>query len=162
MLLAVGQLWLVACSDEPDRKNEYGVSRELAMLRKEQVKEVTYKLHFTIPESKSDQIDGTLGLEMMLNKTDHDLLLDFDQEASFVKHIAANGESIDVVMVANHLVIDKQYLKPDWRIYPTRERNPLKKCAVSTTLSSPCNSPDPPKRGASKQTGCTSKKGRTS
>ena len=53
---------LLLCSSQQTTSNprfyDEGVSQELATLRKQEIKELKYKLYFSIPEQKSVPVNG--------------------------------------------------------------------------------------------------------
>lgn len=68
-LIFMCSLLLCSCQQTTSNPRFYdeGVSQELATLRKQEIKELKYKLYFSIPEQKSVPVNGEITIEFNLD-----------------------------------------------------------------------------------------------
>ena len=66
-----------------------GVSRELALLRKANLDELKYKLHFSIPEQREQAVTGNIDISFNA-KNKFQLLIDFRASTEQIKKVALN------------------------------------------------------------------------
>ncbi len=88
-----------------------GISKELAVYRKQQLSDVNYMLSFSIPRNKVEAISSTLQLRLKIANLSNPLFLDFNEKKENVKSVQINGKTIPIVHERQHLVIDKRFLK---------------------------------------------------
>lgn len=69
---------------------EAGVPQELARWRKATYTDVRYRLHFDIPEERTERVDGQITVSLRL-ETPADIVLDFREPASSIHEIRING-----------------------------------------------------------------------
>lgn len=69
---------------------EAGVPQELARWRKATYTDVWYRLHFDIPEERTERVDGQITVSLRL-ETPADIVLDFREPASSIHEIRING-----------------------------------------------------------------------
>ncbi len=103
----------IACKKEKTQLPEItnGISLELAKFRKQQVSDVVYNLHFSIPLKKEDAIPSELKINFNLTNTENNLILDFNEKTSHLKNIRVNDTSATIVHTNEHIVINKNLLK---------------------------------------------------
>ncbi len=87
-----------------------GVSWELAQSRAKQISQISYQLHFDIPESIDQKVTGTVTVNFNLH-TLSNVLLDFRQkEISSISGMWKNGEPITYGFGNGHILIPKAHL----------------------------------------------------
>jgi aminopeptidase N len=90
-----------------------GVSSELARYRSRQIYDVSYQLHFSIPESHKDPVTGNVKITFKPLKARHGVILDFTPGESAVHQILVNGNtSGDYFIMHGHIYIDANDLVP--------------------------------------------------
>ncbi|MAD97934.1 MAG: peptidase M1 [Flavobacteriaceae bacterium] len=109
-LFVLALLIFVSCANEPSRILDKGVSLELAQLRKKQVSNVLYELHFRIPENIEEAILSDLTLNFDVSTTEHDVLLDFNVDSKNLKSVSINGQATEINHQNEHVVLDKSKL----------------------------------------------------
>lgn len=77
---------------------EAGVPQELARWRKATYTDVRYRLHFDIPEERTERVDGWITVRLRLDAP-ADIVLDFREPASSVHEVSING--IRTLMTSN-------------------------------------------------------------
>ncbi len=90
---------------------EKGVSKDLAAFRKNQVKDVSYNLFFSIPPEKTEPILSNLDLNLTLTDLSEPLHLDFNEKEENIKSIQANGIQLPIVHKNEHISIAPENLK---------------------------------------------------
>lgn len=90
---------------------QQGVSKELAVFRKQQLSDIVYTLSFSIPKSKVEPIISKLKLELQLSDITEPLYLDFNEKKENLKSVQINGKLISVVHENGHLIVSKEFLK---------------------------------------------------
>ena len=105
-------LFFISCNKKNDKTAilEKGISLELAELRKQQVSGVLYDLDFKIPEEKTNPIASKLLLEVSINNLKNDLILDFNEDKSYLKSLKVNGKNSEIKHEKEQLIIDKKLL----------------------------------------------------
>ena len=83
-----------------------GVSQELAALRKQEIKELKYKLYFAIPEQKSVPVDGKITIEFNLDMP-QEVILDFREESEKIKSVSVNGQTSHYDFRNEHIILPK-------------------------------------------------------
>ncbi|MGI4806031.1 MAG: M1 family metallopeptidase, partial [Janthinobacterium lividum] len=115
-----------------------GVSLELAKYRKSIISDIEYDLIFDIPSDKNLAINGQESISFTIKPSgasidtaiiareggvfqengsiyddtpaDKDLQIDFKQNADHVKFVHVNGKNIPIILLQEHLIVDRQYL----------------------------------------------------
>lgn len=105
----------LSCSDKQDFP-EFGISRGLADIRKEQVKNVRYSLNFDIPESSLQEIRGVLRFSADLSDLSNDLILDFEGADSLVTGVYKGEALLKYEVINDHIVILKKDLSESFNI----------------------------------------------
>ncbi len=99
MLFAV-----TGCSSVPVVLIESGVSRELAVSRKENIYPIEYTLFFSIPKEKDSAVIGRSAIKFV--KSDKsDIILDFKNDESAVKALFINGNKTKFKFQNEHITI---------------------------------------------------------
>lgn len=101
-------LFTIAACSKRELPTE-GVSLELAQTRKANIESVSYKIHFNIPEIKSNPIKGSSTISFEAMKS-NDVVLDFRAESSMVENLTINGLPIEFIFANGHIVIPKKYV----------------------------------------------------
>ena len=112
-LLILLLLLLPSCNSElPSSFVENGgVSRELAVYRKNQISDVHYILKFQIPESLDKPIISNAKIELNLLNLNYSLYLDFKEKTESLLSVKVNGIEIAIEHSNEHLKINRQNLK---------------------------------------------------
>lgn len=102
----------LSCGEKKEQTIEQGVSRELAIQRKQQISYVAYDLQFSIPDRKEDKITGSVKIGLKLKSKAVPLVLDFNvalKEA--VSQLMVNNEVAKYEIRNGHISIDPALLK---------------------------------------------------
>ena len=99
---------LCSCHQPTNNPHLYdkGVSQELAALRKQEIKELKYKLYFAIPEQKSVPVDGKITIEFNLDMS-QEVILDFREESEKIKSVSVNGQTSHYDFRNEHIILPK-------------------------------------------------------
>lgn len=92
------------------RLYDRGISQELAELRKQEIKDLKYDLHFAIPEEKSVPIHGEIIITFHLD-TPQEVILDFREEPEKVESVSANGQAAGYEFQNEHIIVPQSYIK---------------------------------------------------
>jgi len=93
-----------SCADLQKNKPQAGVSQALAQERKKQLSDISYTLHFDIPENREAPVFATLKLLFNMHHKDH-VILDFKANESQLIRILVNGSKVPVRLQNEHIVI---------------------------------------------------------
>lgn len=108
LFLSVLLLWgCLACENKrslPEALMEPGVSRELALSRKKQVKNVQYQLFFSLPSSREEPVKGTAGISFHLSGKEP-VILDFCGIANQITDLRLNGEIVTYQVENEHILL---------------------------------------------------------
>ena len=88
-----------------------GVTSELAVSRKKQIKNINYKLFFSIPKLLQDKVLGNETIEFELNHINRDLVIDFQTDSSHLLSVFTNDKFKSYQFVDEHIVIPAKHLK---------------------------------------------------
>lgn len=107
-LIFMCSLLLCSCQQTTSNPRFYdeGVSQELATLRKQEIKELKYKLYFSIPEQKSVPVNGEITIEFNLDAP-QEIILDFREKPEKINRYP----SMDKLPVMNSITSTSSYLK---------------------------------------------------
>ncbi|EOS15226.1 aminopeptidase N [Phocaeicola sartorii] len=99
---------LCSCHQPTNNPHLYdkGVSQELAALRKQEIKELKYKLYFAIPEQKSVPVNGKITIEFNLDMP-QEIILDFREESEKIKSVSVNGQTSHYDFRNEHIILPK-------------------------------------------------------
>jgi aminopeptidase N len=100
-----------SCSRIDDGKYlEEGVSKLLATYRNATVKDVKYRLEFSIPEGKDEAIMGKASVEFRLTSKRVPLVIDYRAGSEYLESLTVNGIPVEPVVTNGHIVIDAMRL----------------------------------------------------
>ena len=91
-------------------KVETGISVELALQRKAELKEIHYSLDFNIPSNKKENVIGKEVISFNRQGIS-DLLIDFKAESSQIRNVLANGKKVAYKFEKEHIIISSSNLK---------------------------------------------------
>ena len=83
-----------------------GVTYELATWRQANYTSVSYELFFSLPEQKTEAVNGSAGISVRLQQPEP-LVLDFRENASKVRGVTLNGQPVTYRIANEHIVIDR-------------------------------------------------------
>ncbi|MDX6181246.1 M1 family aminopeptidase [Flavobacterium sp. Fl-77] len=89
---------------------EKGVSQELAIFRKKQLRNVVYALSFVIPNKKDEEIASNLVLNLSVSDLSNPLYLDFNEKSQNIKSVKINGKNSAIVHEKEHIIIPTENL----------------------------------------------------
>ncbi len=89
---------------------EEGVSLALAKQRKGNISELTYDLHFQIPENKTASIPAKVVASFELQSIENDLQLDFKALIDQIGEVQVNGEVTQSKFQEGHLILPRTSL----------------------------------------------------
>jgi aminopeptidase N len=99
-------LLLASCGDGKERDEPApGVSLDLARLRSAGIADLSYRIHFDIPDALDAPVRGKVIISLQLPGGETDLILDFKQPAAHVLSVFANGSSADWRASNGHLIV---------------------------------------------------------
>ncbi|MBL7851868.1 MAG: hypothetical protein JNN04_13280 [Cyclobacteriaceae bacterium] len=107
--IVLAAVLLVTCA--PKKPVATGIPLELAVARKNAIRDVTYDLHFDIPAERSDSIGGEITIQFSWTGKPFDLQLDFQPEGKQVHFLSVNGERHEVIYENEHLLLHAGDLK---------------------------------------------------
>ena len=88
-----------------------GVSYELAVSRKKQIKNINYKLFFSIPKLIVDNVQAHETIEFELTQIDKDLIIDFQEDSAHILAVLTNGKYKSYQFFNEHIIIPSKNLK---------------------------------------------------
>lgn len=112
-LILLLPLFIYSCAKPKSDEHIYdpGISIELVKFRKQQVSDLHYGLHFSIPKDKEKEIASILELTLTIHTLEHPLILDFNEKSDHIKSIQVNGENTEIRHEQEHIILDSKYLK---------------------------------------------------
>lgn len=105
--IAIAATLLLSSCQTHEKSNklyEEGISTELAQLRKQEIKDLKYNLHFSIPERKQEAVEGEARISFLL-QSPQEIILDFRESADKIKEVSVNGKPSDYTFLNEHLVL---------------------------------------------------------
>ena len=101
-------LLLSSCqtNEKPNKLYEEGISLELAQLRKQEIKDLKYRLFFSIPEKKQETVEGELKASFTLQHP-QEIILDFRESADKIKEVCVNGRDSEYTFLNEHIILPK-------------------------------------------------------
>lgn len=102
-------LLLSSCQTDkkPEKLYEEGVPLELAQLRKKEIKELKYNLHFSIPKRKQEAVEGEANIRFTIQRP-QEIILDFRENADKIKEVSINGQSTAYIFQNEHIRIPEE------------------------------------------------------
>ena len=107
-LFMIVQSLLISCEDRVDIPVQ-GVPLELAEKRKNNTKDIAYKLEFRVPADRNEDILAETMIRFDLELI-RDVYLDFKEEPDHLISVKANGNPIDIQFQDEHIRIPKKNL----------------------------------------------------
>ena len=97
---------LASCHSSGQRPALYesGVSQELAIARKQIIRDLKYDLFFSIPQEKAQPVTGEVTLSFRLDKPE-EIILDFREPADKISAVAVNGKPSGYVFRNEHIIV---------------------------------------------------------
>lgn len=89
-----------------------GVSVELAEKRACNIKDVSYRLKFSIPKDIKEHVEGVATIQFEYIGEKSAVILDFAAANGALKSLKVNGKTISAVINQEHIVIAQKYLRP--------------------------------------------------
>lgn len=108
--LGVGLYSCQSSTELPDSYLETGVSNKLATFRKENIKDVRYKLFFSIPKAKKEPLKGKAEITCKLTDTNA-FLLDFKAGKEMIDSVLFNGKKAEFSYINEHILTNKNFNK---------------------------------------------------
>ena len=108
LTLAVGLL-LASCKGDDDRRYDEGVSVELAQWRKATIGDLRYELCFSIPEQRSEAVEGEVCICFTLAQR-QEVVLDFRESDERIHEVKVNGKVCDYDFVNEHIIVPRRYI----------------------------------------------------
>ena len=101
-------LLLSSCqtNEKPNKLYEEGISLELAQLRKQEIKDLKYRLFFSIPEKKQETVEGEMRASFALQHP-QEIILDFRESADKIKEVCVNGKDSEYTFLNEHIILPK-------------------------------------------------------
>lgn len=104
-------LMLLAClgscqtvKEPEDKWLEPGVDCGLASFRKEHFGQVRYKLYFSVPEKRTEPVQGEVEISIQL-KEQQPLVIDFRGEPEQLKAVSLNGKRVPFTLKDEHILL---------------------------------------------------------
>lgn len=88
-----------------------GVSEKLAIVRKNTLSGINYKIALNIPAKKQDSIEATEVISLEIRKNERALQIDFKGKREQIKSLDVNDKQVPVVFVNEHIIVDPLLLK---------------------------------------------------
>lgn len=106
LLLLLASL-MFACNHTPKTETliEPGVSKSLADQRKADIEELSYRLHFDIPEKIDQPIEGAIQISFRWSGEGKDLVLDFKNSADQVTEVLVGYTEVPFTVESEHIII---------------------------------------------------------
>ena len=109
-LYILAALLLGSCvSDNTSSLYDAGISQELAQHRKENIHNLQYALHFSIPQQKDSAINANIDIAFTLDQP-KEVIIDY-REPENIQTVTANGNSTQYKLLNEHLIIPKNSLQ---------------------------------------------------
>ena len=112
IIYLIGILLLSSCRNCTKNSNnlyDRGVSQELAMQRKENIKNPVYELLFRIPESKDSMVCGDINIDFHISQP-QEIIIDFREEQNIHK-VRVNENDAAYQICNEHIIIPANTLK---------------------------------------------------
>jgi len=105
--IAIAATLLLSSCQTHEKSNklyEEGILTELAQLRKQEIKDLKYNLHFSIPERKQEAVAGEARISFLLQNP-QEVILDFRESADKIKDVFVNGEATEYAFRNEHIIL---------------------------------------------------------
>ena len=94
-----------SCSNQKTDQLVRGVSESLAHDRFRMIKDVAYDIHFSIPDSLSQSIEGRETISFQLQTTREPVVLDFNADSTMISAVMVKGNQVPYTFKNGHIVI---------------------------------------------------------
>ena len=101
-------LALAGCKEGGDSRYDEGVSVELAQWRKATIGDRRYALRFSIPEQRSEAVEGEASIRFTLEQR-QEVVLDFRESAEHIHEVRVNGVVCDYTFAKEHIMVPQRY-----------------------------------------------------
>ena len=111
--IAIAATLLLSSCQTHEKSNklyEEGISTELAQLRKQEIKDLKYDLHFFIPERKQEAVKGKANIRFTIQRP-QEIILDFRESEDKIKEVSVNGKPTDYIFRNEHLILSQSSIK---------------------------------------------------
>ena len=111
--IAIAATLLLSSCQTHEKSNklyEEGISTELAQLRKQEIKDLKYDLHFFIPERKQEAVKGKANIRFTIQRP-QEIILDFRESEDKIKEVSVNGKPTDYIFRNEHLILPQSSIK---------------------------------------------------
>ena len=111
--IAIAATLLLSSCQTHEKSNklyEEGISTELAQLRKQEIKDLKYDLHFFIPERKLEAVKGKANIRFTIQRP-QEIILDFRESEDKIKEVSVNGKPTDYIFRNEHLILSQSSIK---------------------------------------------------
>ena len=111
--IAIAATLLLSSCQTHEKSNklyEEGISTELAQLRKQEIKDLKYDLHFFIPERKQEAVKGEANIRFTVQRP-QEIILDFRESEDKIKEVSVNGKPTDYIFRNEHLILPQSSIK---------------------------------------------------
>ena len=98
------------CSQNTQNFPENGVSKKLADERKTNISELSYTIHFDIPEKIERPITGNVDVKFKLKDKTKPVVFDFNEDPSNVLEVKVNDKKVNYLFRNEHIIINKENL----------------------------------------------------
>ena len=102
-------LTLAGCKEGSDTRYDEGVSVELAQWRKATIGDLRYALRFSIPEQRSEAVEGEASIRFTLEQR-QEVVLDFRESAEHIHEVRVNGVVCDYTFANEHIIVPRRYM----------------------------------------------------
>ncbi len=111
LLKIIPFLLVISCHPVDEEKYfEEGVSKLLKTYRDATIKDVSYKLSFSIPEGKEAPVTGEAFIDFSLTSKREPVVIDFRVPQEYIHSLLVNGKPTDLSVINGHIIIDKKDL----------------------------------------------------
>ncbi|MDP6958907.1 MAG: M1 family aminopeptidase, partial [Planctomycetota bacterium] len=104
-------LTIMGCRMTAPPDTEPGVSQNLANHRQQTIIAPRYKLRFTIPQEKSETVQGEANITFELKRRGNGVVLDFDEAPSRITSLSINGAKADGTFTQDHIILSPDLLR---------------------------------------------------
>ena len=91
------------CKETSTALYDSGVSLQLALQRKESIKELEYSLYFSIPKEKSSPVEGVAEISFSVDKL-QEIIVDY-RETERIREVTVNGKATAYTLKNEHIII---------------------------------------------------------
>lgn len=104
LLLILSAVSLFAAGQPALHRYDAGVSRELAQLRKQEIKDLHYDLRFSIPRDKHTPVTGEGRIRFRLDAPT-EIVIDFREAKDKIAEVKVNGQAAEYTFRNEHIIL---------------------------------------------------------